>query len=114
MQFLDLGAHGDAQLGIEVGERFVEKEDLRIAHDRPAHGDALALAAGELARIAVEKLGEAENLGSRARRAGRCPAFGEPFSISEKAMLSRHRHMRIKRIVLEHHGDIALAWAAAR
>ena len=56
VQGLDLGAHGDAQLGIEVGERLVEQEDLRIAHDRAAHGDALALAARELARIAVEEL----------------------------------------------------------
>src|SRR5258708_20600231 len=37
----------DTELGVEVGERFVEQEDLRIAHDRPPHRDALALAAGQ-------------------------------------------------------------------
>ena len=50
VQFLDLGAHRHAQLGVEVGERLVEQEHLRVAHDRAAHRDALALAAGELAR----------------------------------------------------------------
>ena len=45
VQFLDLGAHRDAQLGIEVGERLVEQEYLRVAHDGAAHRDALALAA---------------------------------------------------------------------
>ena len=55
VQFLDLGAHLDAKLGVEIGERLVEQENLRIAHDRPAHGDTLALAAGELARIACQQ-----------------------------------------------------------
>ena len=42
---LDLGAHLHAELGIEIGERLVEQEDLRVAHDGTAHGNALALAA---------------------------------------------------------------------
>ena len=29
VQFLDLGAHGDAQLGVEIRQRLVEEEDLR-------------------------------------------------------------------------------------
>ena len=67
VQVLDLGAHRDAQLGVEVRERLVEEEDLRVAHDRPAHGDALALAAGELARVAVEQ--RRSGRGSRRRAA---------------------------------------------
>ena len=54
VQRLDLGAHRHAQLGVEVGQRLVEQEHLRVAHDRAAHRDALALAARELARIALE------------------------------------------------------------
>ena len=44
MHLLDFGAHLHAQLGIEVGQRLVEQEDLRIAHDGAAHVDPLALA----------------------------------------------------------------------
>jgi hypothetical protein len=49
MQRLDLGAHVDAQLGVEVRQRLVEQEDLGLADDGAAHGDALALAAGKRA-----------------------------------------------------------------
>ena len=45
MQRLDFGAHLRAQLGIEIGQRLVEQEDLGIAHDGAAHGDALTLSA---------------------------------------------------------------------
>jgi hypothetical protein len=55
VQRLDLGAHRHAQLGVEVGQRLVEQEHLRIAHDGAAHRDALALAAGQLPGIAVEQ-----------------------------------------------------------
>jgi hypothetical protein len=55
VQLLDLEAHLHAQLGVEVGERLVEQERGGLAHDRAAHGDALALAAGERARLPVEE-----------------------------------------------------------
>ena len=49
----NLGALLDAQLGVEVGERLVEEEDLRLADDGAPHRHALALAAGELAGLAL-------------------------------------------------------------
>ena len=55
-RFADLAAHLHAQLGVEVRERLVEQEHLRVAHDGAAHGDALPLAAGKLARPPTEKL----------------------------------------------------------
>ena len=69
VHLLDLGAHLHAQLGVEVGERLVEQEDLGIAHDGAAHGDALALAAGELARPALQELGDVEDARGVARPA---------------------------------------------
>ena len=41
----DLGAHLHAQLRVEVRQRLVHQERLRVAHDGPSHRDALALAA---------------------------------------------------------------------
>jgi hypothetical protein len=61
VQRLDLGAHGHAQLGVQVGQRLVEQEHLGVAHDRAAHGHALALAAGELAREAIEQLRQVQD-----------------------------------------------------
>ena len=59
----DLGAGLHAQLGVEVRQRLVHEEDLRLADDRAAHGDALALAAGEGLGLAVEVRLEVEDLG---------------------------------------------------
>ena len=108
VQFLDLGAHLHAQLGIEVGQRLVEQEHLRIAHDGAAHGDALALAAGKLARIAFEQRLEAEDLGGALHPRRRSLPVGAPRSFSEKRHVVGDGHVRIERVVLEHHGDVAL------
>ena len=69
MKPLDLAAHLVAQLCVEIGQRLVEQEDPRIAHDGAADGDALALAAGELARIAARARRDAR--ASRRRRSTR-------------------------------------------
>jgi hypothetical protein len=37
-----------------LDKRLVEQEQLRLAHDGPADGDALALAARQFRRAAVE------------------------------------------------------------
>ena len=63
VQLGDLDAHRDAQCRVEVGERLVEQEHLRVAHDGAADGDALALAAGELLGQPVEVGRELEGLG---------------------------------------------------
>jgi hypothetical protein len=57
----DLRAGRDAQLGVEVRQRLVHAEHLRVADDRAAHGDALALTAGQRLGLAVEVLGEVED-----------------------------------------------------
>src|SRR5690242_17758313 len=56
-------AHPDPQLRVEVRERLVHEERLGLAHDRAAHGDALALAARQRDGLPMEELGEAEQPG---------------------------------------------------
>ena len=107
LQFADLDAHGDAQLGVEVRQRLVEQKHLRLAHDGAAHRDALALAAGELLRLAIEHGAEFENAGGfldagvdlGLRHAPVAQAIGHVVVDA---------HMRIERVVLEHHGDVAV------
>ena len=55
MQLGELEAHLHAQLRVEIGERLIEQKNLRLAHQRPADRDPLALSAGKLRRPAVEK-----------------------------------------------------------
>ena len=107
MQARDLDPHLDAQFGIEVGERFVEQEHLRLAHDGAADGDALALAAGQLPRLALHEFGMRRI--SAARLTRRCvSALSLPVMRRPKEMFSLDRHVRIERVGLEHHGDTAL------
>ena len=48
LQELELDPHLLAQLGVEVGQRLVEQQDLRLAHQAARKGEPLLLAAGEL------------------------------------------------------------------
>ena len=58
----DLGAGLHAQLGVQVGQRLVHAEHLRLTDDRAAHRDALPLAAGEGLGLAGEVGLEVEQL----------------------------------------------------
>ena len=100
----------DAELGVEVRQRLVEQEGRGLAHERAAHGDALALAAGEL-RAACGRGG---------RRARACAAASlrparVDLGLRQAADLQAvgdvvvDAHVRVERVVLEHHGDVALA-----
>ena len=53
-------SHAAAELGVEVGEGFVEEQDLGFQDDGAGDGDALLLAAGEFAGQAVFEAGEAD------------------------------------------------------
>ena len=74
MQLANLAAHLDAQLRVEIRQRLVEQEDLRISNDRPAHRDALPLAARELSRPPVEELPDPQDPGRPIRPAPPVPA----------------------------------------
>ncbi len=107
MQLLDFQPHLHAQLGVQVGERFVEQEHGRLAHDGAAHGHALALAAGELARRAFQQRTQFQD-GGRTLHALVDLGLGQALDLQAIRHVLVHRHVRIQRIVLEHHGDVAL------
>ena len=89
MQARDLHAHAAAQLRVEVGQRLVEQEDLRVAHQRAAQRDALPLAAGERGGLAIEQRAEFERRARlRATRASISPR-GTPRSFRPKPRFSR-------------------------
>ena len=78
LQLDELGARLHAQLRVEVRERLVHQVDLRVPDDRAAHRDALALAAGEVPRLAVEVRLEIEELRDLADALSRAPPSGRP------------------------------------
>ena len=52
MELDDLGPHGGAKLGIQIGQRLIEQENIRISDHRSTEGDALLLSAREVLRPA--------------------------------------------------------------
>ena len=58
----DLDSHLLAQLGVEVAQRLIEKNDARVVDDRPGECDALALPAREFRREAVAQIAESDEI----------------------------------------------------
>ena len=88
MQLLDLDAHLGAQQRVEVRQRLVEQERLGLAHDRAPHRDALALPAGELARLALEQVLDLQDFAAAAPTRVRISSSGRLRSRSPNAMFS--------------------------
>ena len=108
MQPRELRSHVDAQLRVEIRKGLVHQECARLAHDCAPHRDTLALAAGQRGGPPLQKLLEAEHRGNLThaaldlvlRRVPHAQAVGEVL---------RNGQMRIQRVVLEDHGDVAVA-----
>ena len=64
------------------------RKTLRLAHDRAAHRHALALAARELGRLALEVLLEAEQLRDLAHARARAPTSSTLAIFSGKPMFA--------------------------
>ena len=102
----DLGAHLDAQLGVEVRQRLIEQQHLGLDDQRARDGDPLQLAAGELVRpallVAVE-MDELQRPGDAALDVGGRDV-ARPEAVGDVAA---DRVVGKDRVVLEHHAGVA-------
>ena len=103
----DLRAHLVAELGVQVGQGLVHQQHLGLPDDGPADGHALALAAGEGLGLAVQVLGDVQDLGG----------FLDPLvdlgfvhlaQLQGEGHVLIDRHMGIQGVALEDHGDVAV------
>ena len=103
---LELDLHLAPELEIERAERLVEQQHARAQHERAGQGDALLLAARELARPAIgiaAQLHEVERLLRQAPPLGALHlALLEPVGD-----VVEHGHVREQRVVLEDRVDAA-------
>ena len=60
VELLELLASRGSELGVEVGERFIEKKDGRFTHNGARQCDPLTLASREFARLAFEERANAK------------------------------------------------------
>ena len=108
LELLQFVARQIAQLGVEVTEGLVEEEHVRLADHRPRERDALPLSAGKLARLALEQPVDAEHRGRLAH------ALVDGFRVDLLRLEGEgdvllNRHVRVQRVALEDHRDLALA-----
>src|SRR6476659_223000 len=109
----DLRARLDAELGVEVRQRLVHEEDLGRAHDGAAHGHTLALATREGLRLAVEVGREVEDLGSLLDALADL-ALVDAGDLEREAHVVGDRPVRVERVVLERHRDVAVLGGQVR
>src|SRR5262249_10149891 len=108
LQLDQLRACLDAELCVEVRERLVPQINLWVSNDRAAHRDSLALTSREVPRLPVEIGHEIEQLRNLEDAS---PAFilRNAVLLERKAHVRGDVELRIERVVLEHHGDVAVA-----
>ena len=107
LDLLELDLHLLTQLQVERAERLVEQQHRRAVDDRAGQGDALALPARELARLAVAVAGQPHHLERLVGALRRVPACGTFFTRRPYSTFSRTRHVREERVVLEDRVDVA-------
>jgi hypothetical protein len=88
MELGDLGSHLHPHLGVKVGERLVEKENFRLAHNGASDRDPLPLSARKRFRFAIEQVLDPENAG-RVDHAFLISVFGNFRNLRPKARLSK-------------------------
>ena len=102
VQLRQLDPHLHAQFGIEIGQRFVEQKDFRIAGNRPSDRYALALPARQLPGLALQQLVDLQQ-GCGCLHALRDLVFRHPHIFKPEGQIVIDAHMRIERIALKHH-----------
>ena len=102
----DLRAHLHPQLRVEVRQRLVHEERLRVADDRATHRHALSLAAGERAGLHLCSESARPRMRAASRTRESISSFGRPRILRREAHVLRGVHVRVERVVLEDHRDV--------
>ena len=106
VQPLELGAGVVAQLGVEIGQRLVEQQEVGLLDQRAADREALLLAAGQGGGPARERVADAEHRGDRIDPLADLGA-GYPALAQRVGEIVEGREMRVEREGLEDHRHVA-------
>ncbi|MCY1537219.1 hypothetical protein D9M68_727070 [compost metagenome] len=107
MDVLDFHLHVFAQLLVEGAEGLVHQHQLRLEDQRAGQGDALLLATGKLAGVAVAE-GVQLDHGQRALDPLAGVGLAQAAHREREGQVLGHRHVREQCVVLEHHADVTL------
>ncbi len=109
MQLLQLQPHLHPQAGIKIRQRLIEQKHRRFTYDGATHRHALALTAREFARPTHQQV-----IQFQAARCVQHPLanllFAHAADFQAIGHVLLHRHVGIKRVILEHHRNAAIFW----
>ena len=102
---LDGVAHFHAQLRVQVGQRLVHQQHLRLDDDGAGERHALLLAAGEVGRHAVLEMIDLDDLENAVDLA--LYFILRQLAVAQaEGHVIKYIHVREYRIILEHHADV--------
>ena len=108
LQLRELHARPQPKCGVEVGQGFVEQEQLRLLDQRAPDRDTLPLPTRQLRRPALEQGADLEHRGRLGDPARNLIVGDARVSKAERHIVA-NAHVRVERIMLEHHRYPALA-----
>ncbi len=79
-----------------------------MAHDGAAHGHPLALAAGERLGLARSSSSSRPRIRDASCTRSSISALGDLLELEAEGHVVEHAHVRVQRVVLEDHGDVAV------
>src|SRR4030095_8283373 len=85
----------------------IEQKNFRLSHNGASHRDALSLSAGERLRLAVEQSFNSKNAGGITHTLLDFSLAILP-QLQAKGHIVEDAHVRIERVVLEYHRNIAI------
>ena len=107
VKFGNFGTHLRTELCVQVGQRLVEQEYFGFAHDRTSERNTLTLTAGKSLRLTGEIISDAENVRRRLDLFVN-DVLGNFSELQTERHVIINGHVRIERVVLEHHRNISV------
>ena len=104
---LDLHLHLNAQLGVQVGQRLVQQQDMGPGHQSACQSHPLLLTAGKLSGVALVQPGQLHQ-GQDLRHPLRDFRLFQLLQLQTEGHVLKHGHMGEQGIVLEENADVPL------
>ena len=103
----DLGSHLRTELCVQVGQRLVKQEYLRITNDCTAQRNTLSLTTGHSLRLTIQQVAQIQDLCSLFYLA--CDLVLRYLTqLQTECHVVEYGHVRIQSVVLEYHCDISV------
>ena len=103
----DLGSHLRTELCVQVGQRLVKQEYLRITNDCTAQRNTLSLTAGHSLRLTIQQVAQIQDLCSFFYLT--CDLILRNLTqLQTECHVVKYGHVRIQSVVLEYHCDISV------